>query len=57
MKLKPDSDDALCPVCALGGVINPLSMVVDSLTMCCDKGHTFDTIELSRIASRNEHKS
>lgn len=44
--------DALCPVCALGGIPSPLKMSIDSLAIRCINGHIFDTVELSKLAAR-----
>lgn len=44
--------DALCPVCALGGIPTPLNMSTDSLRIKCINGHLFDTVELSKLAER-----
>lgn len=44
--------DALCPVCALGGIEAQLRMTHDSLTILCMNGHRFNTIELSMLAAR-----
>lgn len=54
MKLKAQSNDSLCPVCALGGVVSPLQMAVDSLAILCPNGHTFDTLALSALANLGE---
>lgn len=44
--------DALCPVCALGGLPVQLHMTINSLEIRCLNGHHFDTIELSILAER-----
>lgn len=43
--------DALCPVCALDGLVNKLLMAADSLELHCGFGHSFDMVTLSKIGA------
>lgn len=45
-------NDALCPVCALGGQSIQLHMLPNNLEIRCALGHVFDTIMLSELAAR-----
>jgi hypothetical protein len=42
--------EALCPVCALDGIVAELSMAPESLQVHCGFGHTIDMITLSKLA-------
>lgn len=44
--------DALCPICALGGIEAQLHMSTNSLEISCMNGHKFDTEQLSKLAAR-----
>lgn len=57
MKLNNTSSDAFCPVCALAGTMALLHMSYNSLSIECVMGHTFDTLELSKLASVYEPKT